>query len=89
MDLFCHITLGARSRKFVLVQLGADGGTRTLTGLLPTDFHTTSVFAAALEASDVRGLDYPFTIAALAVGAARLVSTPSRRFGLGSGLAWS
>jgi hypothetical protein len=41
--------------------------------LCPTDFHTTSAFAAAVG---VRGLDYPFTVA-LAVGAARLVSTPS------------
>ena len=48
----------------------------------PTDFHTTSAFTAAI--SGVCGLDYPFTIA-FAVGAARLVSTPSP-LGLGSGL---
>ena len=36
----------------------------------------------------VRGLDCPFTVAALAaLGAARPVSTPSRSLGLGSGLA--
>ena len=41
----------------------------------PTDFRTTSAFAAVPR--DVCGLDYPFTVA-FAVGAARLVSTPSR-----------
>ena len=41
------------------------------------DFRTTSAFAAAPRG--VRGLDYPFTLAprAGALGAARLVSTPS------------
>ena len=52
----------------------------------PTDFHTTTAFAASLCAfalSYVRGLDYTFTVAfageAFAVGAARLVSTPALR----------
>src|ERR1700677_1244645 len=50
----------------------------------PTDFHTTTAFAAspcAFALGYVRGLDYPFTVAfageAFAVGAARLVSTPA------------
>ena len=46
-----------------------------------------TAFAATHRFRDgVWGLDYPFTVAA-AVGAARLVSTPSRPFqaGLGSG----
>ena len=53
----------------------------------PTDFLTTTAFAASHRAfalSSVRGLDYTFTVAfasvkASAVGAARLVSTPPRR----------
>ena len=47
----------------------------------PTDFRTTSAFAASrwhVTLPGIRGLDYPFTVA-FAVGAARLVSTPSRR----------
>src|SRR5260370_37018828 len=57
---------------------GADGGNRTLMRLPSTDFRTTSAFAAAPSSrSAVRGLDYPFTLAT-ALGAARLVSTPSR-----------
>jgi hypothetical protein len=42
---------------------GADGGTRTLTGFLPTDFPATSVFTAAPKMSRVRGLDYTFAMA--------------------------
>lgn len=40
--------------------IGADGGTRTLTGFPPTDFRTTSAFAATV--AGVRGLDYPFAL---------------------------
>ena len=63
---------------------GADGGTRTPTGLRPTDFRTTSVFTAAIGRS-WSGLSLHRSHSA--VGAARLVSTPSPREGLGSGLA--
>jgi len=38
---------------------GADDRNRTGMGLHPTDFHTTSAFAAAVG---VRGLDYPFAM---------------------------
>ena len=55
-------------------------GTRTPTGFPPTDFLPTSAFAAA--GTGVRGLDYPFTLRGETspprLGAARLVSTPSR-----------
>ena len=53
---------------------GAGGGSRTLTGLRPTDFLTSYDFRRRHDG--VCGLDYPFTIA-FALGAARLVSTPS------------
>ena len=39
------------------------------------DFHTTSAFAAPRQG--LRGLEHAFTLAALAVGARRLLSTPS------------
>ena len=42
-----------------------------------TDFHTTSAFAAAASVR-VCGLDYPFAMPFSRLGAARLVSTPSR-----------
>jgi hypothetical protein len=57
---------------------GAGGGTRTLTGLPPTDFRTSYGFRR--RHTGVCGLDYTFTLAfaaATALGAARLVSTPS------------
>src|SRR5262252_4433442 len=57
---------------------GAGGGTRTLTGLPPTDFRTSYGFRRRHKG--VCGLDYTFTLAfaqASALGAARLVSTPS------------
>jgi len=55
---------------------GAGGGTRTLTGLPPTDFHTSYGFRR--RHTGVCGLDYTFTVAERsALGAARLVSTPS------------
>jgi hypothetical protein len=57
---------------------GAGGGTRTLTGLPPTDFRTSYGFRR--RPAGVCGLDYTFTLAfaaASALGAARLVSTPS------------
>jgi len=69
---------------------GAGGGTRTPTGLPPTDFRTSYGFRrpcyAPLALRRVRGLDYPFTLprpriasgASRGLGAARLVSTPSR-----------
>jgi len=62
---------------------GADGGTWTRMGLRPRDFHANYNFRCRL--SDVCGLDYPFTLA-FAVGATRLVSTPSNFRWLGSGL---
>jgi hypothetical protein len=44
-------------------------------------------FGFRRPARRVRGLDYPFTVPLRGLGAARLVSTPSRiRSGLGSGL---
>src|SRR5712692_9964715 len=59
---------------------GAGGGTRTLTGLPPTDFRTSYGFRR--RPTGVCGLDYTFTVAfrlpwRCALGAARLVSTPS------------
>jgi hypothetical protein len=51
---------------------GARGETRTRKTFRPGVFLTTSAFAAL----SVRGLDYAFTIA-FALGAPRLVSTPS------------
>jgi hypothetical protein len=59
---------------FSEVRGGADGGIRTLMKSPSTDFLTTTAFAATMIG--VCGLDYPFTIA-FALGAARLVSTPS------------
>ncbi len=56
---------------------GAGGGTRTPTSIRKTDFHTSYDFRRLLNG--VCGLDYPFTIA-LALGAARLVSTPSKPY---------
>jgi len=41
------------------------------------DFLPTSAFAAAMPKHDVRGLEHAFTIAFLALGARRLLSTPS------------
>ena len=65
--------MGTRIRgDFVVV--GAGGGNRTPKGLRPTDFLTNYGFRR--RPSGVCGLDYPFTVA-FAVGAARLVSTPS------------
>src|SRR5208283_2980433 len=71
----------AQPRNLTRYATGAGGRTRTGTGLLPTDFHTNYGFR---RRDCVCGLDYTFTIA-FAVGAARLVSTPSPP-GLGSGL---
>ncbi|ANB17516.1 Hypothetical protein I596_1490 [Dokdonella koreensis DS-123] len=44
------------------------------------DFRATSAFAAG-AGSAVRGLEHAFTIAGTAVGARRLLSTPSRGAG--------
>ena len=64
---------------------GADGGTRTRIPLRGADFLTTSAFAAALERRSWSGLS--LRPSAIAVGAARLVSTPSlARAWLGIGL---
>src|SRR6202051_3137332 len=78
---------------------GAGGGTRTPTGLPPTDFRTSYGFRRpAVARRRVCGLDYPFTLPRYSgsmifsenryplfgimlqrgLGAARLVSTPSR-----------
>jgi hypothetical protein len=65
---------------------GAGGGSRTLTGLLsPADFLTVYGFRRPEQLPlkillQVCGLDYPFTISRMSrgLGAARLVSTPSR-----------
>ena len=59
---------------------GAGGRNRTGTGISPTDFHTRYGFRRRHEG--VCGLDYPFTLdtrreGRMALGAARLVSTPS------------
>ena len=55
--------------------------------LRPRDFRTTSAFAAVTRIGDVRGLEHAFTLAAvLAVGARRLLSTPSRRCRYPTGL---
>jgi len=52
--------LGSSHPKILAVEkFGADDRNRTGMGLHPTDFHTTSAFAAALG---VRGLDYPFAV---------------------------
>ncbi len=67
-----------------LAWVGADDRNRTGMGLHPTDFRTTSAFAAA---QGVRGLDYPFAVLRWSrrVGAARLVSTPSPNLPLKAG----
>ena len=72
---------------------GAGGGSRTLTGLLsPADFLTDYGFRRPESRfrQPVCGLDYPFTLSRMnrGLGAARLVSTPSRldSAGIGSGL---
>jgi len=62
---------------------GAGGGTRTPTALRPTDFLTIYGFRRPAlmmrgASGPVRGLDYPFALTSFeALGAARLVSTPS------------
>jgi hypothetical protein len=81
-----------------LFRSGAGGGTRTLTGLPPTDFRT--IYGFRRLACRVRGLrrvcglDYPFTVAFAQVGV-RLRCCPSSLYtfplhvhawGLGSGL---
>lgn len=55
-------------------EIGANGGTRTRTPIQEADFHTTSTFAAAGWRS-WSGLSLHHGLSAL--GAARLVSTPS------------
>src|SRR5262245_8636432 len=69
---------------------GAGGRTRTGTGLsalrIFVPLRLSPPHRSANRASAVRGLDYPFTLAGFAVGAARLVSTPSPLPELGSGL---
>ena len=62
---------------------GAGGRTRTGMGLPPTDFLTTSAFAAALA---FVVWTIPSPCPGLGLGAARLVSTPSGFRRLGSGL---
>lgn len=73
------------------MKIGAGGGTRTPTGKSPTDFLTHFGFRRPVLTGQVCGLDYPFTVASFeALGAARLVSTPSsQRERLGSGSARS
>jgi hypothetical protein len=59
----------------------AGGGTRTLTSLCSTDFRTVYGFRRPAVRRWVCGLDYPFTVPRIGcrrLGAARLVSTPSR-----------
>ncbi len=55
-------------------EFGADGGNRTLTLLRETDFLTTSAFAAFFSSWSGSCLHHSLT---LALGAARLISTPS------------
>jgi hypothetical protein len=60
---------------------GARGRSRTDTLLRAADFLPASAFAALVEQVDqVRGLEHAFTIAVGAVGARRLLSTPSLAF---------
>ena len=74
--------------------LGAGGGNRTLTGLPPTDFRTIYGFRRlALRVCALARLWSGLSlhrsvrrVLSFALGAARLVSTPSRVRGLGSGL---
>src|SRR5712671_3381530 len=72
---------GPTQRKQALEECGAGGGTRTLTGLPPTDFRTSYGFrrrqAPSYEPWRLwSGLSlHP---SGFALGAARLVSTPSR-----------
>ncbi len=54
---------------------GARGRTRTGMTARSRDFRTTSAFAAGEDA--VRGLEHAFTLAPCALGARRLLSTPS------------
>jgi hypothetical protein len=65
---------------------GAGGGTRTLTSVSSTDFLTVLRLSPPgrgflVRTRQVCGLDYPFTVSrkVRGLGAARLVSTPSRR----------
>ena len=63
----------------------ARGRSRTDTLLRAADFLTTSAFAAPLPGRRVRSLEHAFTVALWALGARRLLSTPSPDFpGLGS-----
>ncbi len=70
-----------RSIFYAWHRFGADGGTRTPTGFRPTDFRTSYGFHRPRFDRRVCGLDYPFTLSrhkGRDLGAARLVSTPSR-----------
>jgi hypothetical protein len=60
---------------------GARGRSRTDTLLRAADFRTTSALAAAHgNTARVRGLEHAFTVASWALGARRLLSTPSPAF---------
>ena len=69
-----------RSPDVVGWRRGARGRSRTDTLFRAADFRATSAFAAPPHrASRVRGLEHAFTVAMQAVGARRLLSTPSLR----------
>jgi hypothetical protein len=59
---------------------GARGRNRTGMRKPSTDFRTQSTAFTATLSQGVWSLDYPFTMAITALGAARLVSTPSLSF---------
>src|SRR5438132_9265073 len=67
---------------------GAGGGTRTLMAFRPTDFRTTSAFAAAIRRL-WSGLSLHRFPRLRELGAARLVSTPSPFFGAWLGIAFA
>ena len=81
-----HSGLRIESRSVTSMALVRAAGLEPARGFPQRIFVPATAFAAA-TIHGVCGLDYPFTLARFALGAARLVSTPSRRpFGR-SGLA--
>jgi hypothetical protein len=63
----CTRTVLLRVKKYTNSAFGAGGGTRTLTGLPPTDFRTNYGFRRSRRSASAQrricGLDYPFTVA--------------------------
>src|SRR6516225_12168995 len=80
----CALSTRAAGRPLPGLDLCARGRSRTDTLLRAADLRATSAFAAPPHrASRVRGLEHAFTVAMQAVGARRLLSTPSLRLAQG------